>query len=159
MNDQSQDFAGQAVAFQKIWLESMSRLTQSAFAYSPNSASPEYAREVRDGMFKALSQSWDEYLRSPQFQLSMKQWVDNTVAFREASNDFMAKVRQELQAPSCEDIEAVQLNVRHLERRILDRLETLSKQIDDLRQSIGSAAPPASQSAKTEPPQKNKKSP
>lgn len=152
MSDQPQDFAEQGAAFQKIWLESISRLMQVAFTASPNSTPPEFIREVRDGTLKALGESWNEFLRSPQFQQSMKQWMDNAIAFRQMSNDFMSRVRQELQAPSCEDIEAIQLNMRHLEARLLDRLETLSKQIEELKQSIGasgaSAEPPAKPKAR-----------
>lgn len=138
MNDQPQDFAEQGAAFQKIWLESMSKLMQAAFTFSPNATPPEFISEVRNSIFKALGESWDEFLRSPQFQHNMKQWMDNAVAFREMSNDFMAKVRQEVQAPSHEDIGAVQLNMRHLETRILDRLEDLSMQIEELKRSAGS---------------------
>ncbi|MGH8024165.1 MAG: hypothetical protein ACRED1_11320 [Limisphaerales bacterium] len=138
MNNQSNDFAGQCAAFQKIWLDSMSRMMQGAFAFPPNSTpSPEFVREVRDRSLDALGESWDEFLRSPQFQESMKQWMDNAIAFREMGNDFMAKIRQELQAPSNEDIEAVQLSVRHLETRVLNRLDTLSRQIDELKQRAG----------------------
>ena len=37
MNDQSENFAEQGAAFQKIWLDSMSKLMQAAFTFSPNS--------------------------------------------------------------------------------------------------------------------------
>ena len=67
----------------------------------------------------------------------MKQWMDNAMAFRKMSNDFMAKVRKEMQAPSRDDIDTIQLNVRHLETRILDRLEELSKQVEELSQQRG----------------------
>jgi hypothetical protein len=44
-----------------------------------------------------------------------------------------------MQTPSCEDIAALQLNVRHLETRILDRLEQLAKQVEELKQRKGTA--------------------
>ena len=138
MNDSSQqNFAEQGAAFQKIWLESMSKVMQAAFAFSPNSAPPELLREIRNGILQALGESWNEFMRSPQFQENMKQWMENAVAFRQMSHDFMAKVRKEMQAPSCEDIDAIQQNVRHLETRVLDRLETLSKQIEALNHRAG----------------------
>lgn len=140
MNDQSQDFTGQYAAFQRIWFDSMSRLMQGAFTMSPNSTLPEFLREARDNSLNALGKTWDEYLRSPQFQESMKQWMDNAIAFREMSNDFMAKIRQELQAPSNEDIETIQLSLRHVETRVLNRLEALSKQIEELKQRAGAGA-------------------
>ena len=149
MNDQSQNFAEQGAAFQKIWAESMSKLMQTAFTFSPNSTPPELVRELRDGIFRALGETWNEFLRSPQFQQNMKQWMDSAVAFRKTSNDFMAKVRKEMQAPSCDDIDAIQFNLHHLETRLLDRMETLSKQIAALEQRPGSKpAAPAPNGAK-----------
>jgi hypothetical protein len=150
MSEQSQDNA-EFPAFQKIWFESMSKLMQAAFTFQPNSTPPEVVRQIRDGILKALGESWNEFLRSPQFQQNMKQWMDNAMAFRQMSNDFMAKVRKEMQAPSRQDIEAIQLNLRHLETRILDRLEALEKQVAATKQTGGAGrkTSPKSKAKKT----------
>jgi hypothetical protein len=137
MSDQSENSSEQTAAFQKIWMESMSKLMQAAFTFTPNSAPPELLREIRNGILQALAESWNEFLRSPQFQDGMKQWMDNAIAFRKMSNDFMAKARKEMQAPSREDMDSVMLSVRHMETRILDRLEELSQELNDLNQQLG----------------------
>jgi len=137
MSDQTENFTEQTAAFQKIWMESMSKLMQAAFTFTPNSAPPELLRDIRNGILQALAESWNEFLRSPQFQEGMKQWMDNAVAFRKQSNDFMAKVRKEMQAPSRDDIDTVMLTVRHMEKRILDRVEELAKQVNGLNQRRG----------------------
>lgn len=142
MNDQSQNFTEQGAAFQKLWLESMSKMMQAAFTFSPDSAPPELLKEIRNGILGALSESWNEFLRSPQFQENTKQWMDNAMAFRRLSNDFMAKAREEMQAPTRNDIDTIMLTVRHMENRILDRLEEMSKQIEELKTG-GRAAKPA----------------
>src|SRR5207237_4933383 len=130
--DTSEKFTNQAAAFQKIWTESMSKVMQTAFGADPHSPPPEVLRQIRGGIFQALAQSWDEFMRSPQFLEGMKQWMDNAVTFRKATNDFMAKVRNDLQAPSREDIDTVMLTVRHMEKRLLDRMEELSDRINAL---------------------------
>ena len=130
------NFAEPGAAFQKIWLESMSKLMQTAMAFSSDATPPELLREIRNGVLRALGESWNEFMRSPQFQENMKQWMENAVAFRQMSNDFMAKVRKEMQAPSRQDVDALQQNLRHSETRILDRLETLAKQIEALSRSL-----------------------
>ena len=135
----SEDFektAEQTAAFQKIWMDSMSKVMQSAFTLSPNSPPPEVLRQIRSGIFQALAQSWDEFMRSPQFLEGMKQWMDNAVNFRKMSNDFMAKVRNEMQAPSRDDIDTVMLTVRHMEKRLLDRVEDLAAQISQLTERL-----------------------
>jgi hypothetical protein len=139
MSEQSENFTEQTAAFQKIWMESMSKLMHAAFTFTPNSAPPELLREIRNGILQALAESWNEFLRSPQFQEGMKQWMDNAVAFRRQSNDFMAKVRKEMQAPSREDIDTVMLTVRHMEKRILDRVEELADQVKGLNQRLAGA--------------------
>ncbi len=140
MSETSEHTAEQAAAFQKIWLESMSKLMQTVFTFGPNSAPPEVLREIRNGIFQALAKSWEEYMRSPQFLEGMKQWMDQAVAFRKMSNDFMANVRNELQSTSREDVDTIMLTVRHMENRLLDRIEGLAAQVNELKKSLGDGA-------------------
>lgn len=130
--------AEQAAAFQKIWLESTSRLLQAAFTFTPGSPPPDVMRQIRSGIFSALGESWEQFMRSPEFMNSMRNWLDNAVTFRKMSNEFMAKVRNEMQAPSREDIDTIMLTVRHLEKRLLDRIEGLSDQVAQLNQQLAS---------------------
>ena len=83
-------------------------------------------------------------MRSPQFLESMKQWMDTAINFRKMTNDFMAKVRNEIQAPSRDDIDTVMLTVRHMEKRLLDRVEDLAVRIAQMDSRLnGHAAQPA----------------
>ena len=127
-----QDFAKtaeQAAAFQKLWVDSASKIVQAAFTITPNSPPPEIVRQIRAGIFQALAGSWEEFMRSRQFLESMKQWMENAITFRKMTTDFMARVRNEMQAPSREDIDTIMLNIRHLEKRLLDRLDELEAQV------------------------------
>lgn len=149
MSDNFEKTAEQAAAFQKIWMESMSKMMQTAFAFGNNSPPPDVVKEIRSGIFRALAQSWDEFMRSPQFLDSMKQWMDTAINFRKMTNDFMAKVRNEIQAPSRDDIDTVMLTVRHMEKRLLDRVEDLALRIEQLDNRLnGHAAQPARKAAR-----------
>lgn len=128
--DGTNQTAEQWAAFQQIWGETFSKLMQLGFTFSPESAPPEFMRQVRSGIFQALGQSWEHFLRSPQFMEGMKQHMDNAIAFRKMSSDFFSKVRHETQSTSRDDIDAVILAVRHMETRILDRVEELAARID-----------------------------
>src|SRR5262245_3038934 len=79
MEDNFAKTTEQAAAFQKIWMESMSKLMQTAFTMTPNSPPPEVLRQIRGGIFQALAQSWEEFMRSPQFLEGMKQWMDSAI--------------------------------------------------------------------------------
>ncbi len=147
MSDNFEKTAEQAAAFQKIWMDSMSKIMQTAFTFGNNSPPPEVLKQIRSGMFQALAQSWEEFMRSPQFLDSMKQWMDTAINFRKMTNDFMAKVRNEIQAPSRDDIDTVMLTVRHMEKRLLDRVEDLAAQIAQIDTRLnghtGQSAPKA----------------
>ncbi len=130
----------QWVAFQRIWTETFTRMMQLGFT-APESAPPEFVRDLRAGILQALSQSWDQFLRSPQFLESMKQWMDNTIAVRQMSNEFLTRVRHEGQAPARDDIDHVLRAVEHLENRLLARIDTLTAQVAALQRQAPASAP------------------
>ena len=134
-NNNFEKTAEQAAAFQKIWLDSASKMIQAGFAMSPNSAPPEVLRQLRSGIFQALAETWEEFMRSPQFLEGMKQWMETAVAFRKITGEFLAKARNEMQAPSRDDVDTIMLNIRHIEKRLLDRIEELSEQVRELKQA------------------------
>ncbi len=132
MNTSFEHAAENAAAFQKMWMESASRMVQAALGTPPNS-DPEVLRQMRNGLFQALAQSWEEFMRSPQFLEGVKQWMENAVSFRKMTGEVLAKARNEMQAPSRDDIDTVLLAVRHLENRLLDRLESMSAELAALK--------------------------
>jgi hypothetical protein len=143
MNDDSnnsENMAEQWGAFQKIWTDTFSKMMQVGFTFSPDNAPPEILKQMRSGIFQAMTQSWNEYLRSPQFLEATKQWMDSAIAFRKMSNEFLTKARHEAQATAREDVDTVVLAMRHLETRILDRVEKLTQQIDELNQRLDGQA-------------------
>src|SRR5262245_36095193 len=140
MNPDFEKTAEQAAAFQKMWMDSTSKILQAAFTITPNSPPPEVLRQIRSGIFQALASSWDEFMRSPQFLEGMKQWMEPAINFRKLSNDFMSKVRNELQAPSRDDVDTIMVNIHHIEKRMLDRLDELSEQVRQLNGRLNQQA-------------------
>jgi len=136
-NNNFEKTAAQAAAFQKIWMDSMSKIMQTAFTLGPNTPPPDVLRQMRSGLLQALAQSWEEFMRSPEFLAGMKQWMNNAIAFRKMTNDFMANVRNEMQAPSRDDIGSIMLTVRHMEKRLLDRMDALDAQVRKLDTQAG----------------------
>jgi len=137
MNDDFEKTAEQAAAFQQMWVESLSKVMQAAFTMAPNSPPPEVIKPIRSGIFQALAESWEEFMRSPQFLEGMKQWMEQAITFRKVTNDFMARVRNEMQSPSRDDIDTIMLTVRLMEKRILDRVEELANEVTALREERG----------------------
>jgi hypothetical protein len=137
MSDKTTDNANDPLAgFQKIWMESMSKMSQAGFPLAADSPPPELLREIRNGVFRTLAQAWEEYMRSPQFLESMKQWMDQAISFRRMTNEFLGKARNEMQAPSLDDLNSAMLAIRHVEKRLLDRIEELSVQMKELSERL-----------------------
>jgi len=132
MSENTEQLSEQMSKFQKIWMETFTGMAQNAFTFSPDSAPPEMLRQMRSGIFQALAKSWDEYLRSPQFMEATKQWMDSAIFYRKMTNDLLTKARHETEDVAREDIDSVLLAVRHMEKRILDRLEDLTARVDAL---------------------------
>lgn len=139
MND-AEKAADQISAFQKIWTDTFAKLMQSAILPGQPFPPPEMARHMRGAVFDALTQSWDEFMRSPQFLQTMKQWMDQAIKFRKMSNDFMSKVRTELQAPTRDDVEAVAFAVRGIEKR----MEALSNELSEIKSAVSGQKKPRS---------------
>ena len=138
MSEDADNLNQQTSAFQKIWSDTLTRLMQTAFASPPEAAPPELLRQMRSSIFQALAKSWDEYLRSPQFAEGMKQWMDSAIHYRKMTNDLLTRAHHETQDVARQDVDSVLLAVRHLEKRLLDRIEELSARIDKV-QANGSA--------------------
>jgi hypothetical protein len=137
MSENTQSPFEQAAVFQKIWMETMSKTVQAAFSATPESVPPEILKQMRNGIFEALAKSWEEFMRSPQFLEAVKQMMDNAIAFKKLTNEMLTKAHHEMQGPARTDIDSILLSVRHLETRVIDRMDKLGAQLAELGQRLG----------------------
>lgn len=114
-----------AAAFQKMWLQSLGSMGQIWSTVTPGEPPPEMAKRMRSGILKVLAESWDEFMRTPEFLEAMKTTFDQSLEFRKMSNDVMTRALHEMQAPARADTDNVLKSVKHLERRLLDEIEEL----------------------------------
>jgi hypothetical protein len=149
MDDNLNQVFQQAAVFQKMWTESFSEMAQVWTQYSPNEPPPDAMRQMRAGMLKVMTQSWDDFVRTPQFLEYMKQGMDGAMNFKKMSADFLSKAHHNTESPAREDIDGILLAIRHMERRLLDRIEevdntvaTVGRRLNDLETQAPPAAPP-----------------
>jgi hypothetical protein len=155
VNDSFEKASQEAAAFQKIWAESVSKTMLAAFKFTPDSTPPDMLRQIRSAILQSLGESWNEFMRSPQFLDGMRQWTENAISFRKISNEFLGRIRNDLQAPSRSDIDTVMLSVRHMEKRLLDRLDEVSAQITAKQNASGAPARPKSGAKRKRPARKS----
>ena len=136
MSDSKDNTFEQAAAFQKIWMDTFTKMAQAGFSLSPDSAPPEILRQMRSGIFGALSKSWDEFMRTPQFMDGMKAMMENAIAFRKMSTDLLTQAHHSMQGTARADIDDLMRAIHHLETRILDRVEEVATRVERLEQKL-----------------------
>jgi hypothetical protein len=132
MNEDSSQSTGgpeQWAAFQQIWSDTFNKMLQLGVTFSPESAPPEFVRQMRSSIFQAMAQSWDEFLRSPQFLDGMKQWMESAIAFRQMSNDVLTRAKESMQTVGRTDVDAILQAIRHMEQRLNDRIEEVESKL------------------------------
>jgi prefoldin subunit 5 len=136
MSDNMDKAFDQAAAFQKLWMDSLANMASVWSQFSPGSPPTDEMRKMRGGMLKVLADTWDEYMRTPQFMEMMKASLNGAVDLKRMARDGMNRVHEQLENPSKEDIDGVLLAIRHVERRLLDRLEGLDDRVANLNEKI-----------------------
>jgi hypothetical protein len=119
----------QAAAFQKMWTDAFTQMGEVWGQYSPGNPPPDTIRDMRAGMLKVLTEAWDQFARSPQFMEYMKTSMDGFMDLRKMSADAMTRNHHEMQSPAREDIDGILLAIRHMERRLLDRIEDIESAV------------------------------
>lgn len=143
MDDNLNQVFQQAAVFQKMWTESFSEMAQVWTRYSPNEPPPDAMRQMRSGMLKVMTQSWDDFVRTPQFLEYMKQGMDGAMNFKKMSADFLSKAHHGVESPAREDIDGILLAIRHMERRLLDRIEEVDVSVEAIGRRLRDLEVPA----------------
>jgi hypothetical protein len=87
-------------------------------------------------MLKVLSETWNDFMRSPQFMEVMKLSINGAFDMRTMMRDNMNKIHEQFETPTKEDVDGILLAIRHVERRVLDRLEGMEDRIGNLTDSL-----------------------
>ena len=136
MTDNTGKIFDQVAAFQKLWMDSFTEMAGVWSQFSAGSPPVDEMRKMRGGMLKVLAETWDEYMRTPQFLEMMKASLNGTLDLKCMAREGMNRVHEQFENPSKQDIDDVLLAVRHVERRLLERLEGLDDRVANLNEKI-----------------------
>lgn len=136
MSDNMEKYFDQVAAFQKLWMDSLANMTSVWSQFSAGSPPTDEMRKMRGGMMHVLAETWDAYMRTPQFMEMMKASLDGALDLKRLARDGMNRVHEQFENPSKNDIDDVLLAIRHVERRLLDRLEGLDDRVANLDEKI-----------------------
>jgi hypothetical protein len=136
MSDNTDNAFEQAAAFQKLWTDSLVNMASVWSQYSPVSPPADEIRKMRGAMLKVLGDTWDDYMRTPQFMELMKASLNGALDLKRMARDGMNRAHEQFENPSKEDIDGVLMAIRHVERRLLDRLEGLDERVANLDKKV-----------------------
>jgi hypothetical protein len=132
MSDSIDKSFDQVAAFQKLWLDSFANMASIWSQFSPALPPSDEVRKMRGGMLKVLADTWDEYMRTPQFLELMKASLNGALDLKRMARDGLNRVHDQLENTSKQDVDDVLMAIRHVERRILDRLEGIEERVTNL---------------------------
>ena len=135
MSDSLNKGFDQLAAFQKR-TDSLANMASVWYQFSPGSPPSDEIRKIRGGMLKVLAETWDEYMRTPLFMEMMKASLNGALDLKRMARDGINRVHEQFENPSKEDIDGVLMAIRHVERRLLDRLEGLDDRVANLDEKI-----------------------
>jgi hypothetical protein len=135
-SDNLNKYFDQVTAFQKLWTDSLANMASVWSQFSPGSPPTDEMRKMRGGLLKVLAETWDEYMRTPQFMEIMTASLNGMLDLKRMARDGMNRVHEQFENPTKNDIDDVLLAIRHVERRLLDRLEGLNDRVANLDEKI-----------------------
>ena len=140
MSDSTEKLFDQAAASQKLWMDSFTDMGDVWAQFFPNSPPFDEVRKMRGGMLKVLAETWDGYMRTPQFLEMMKASLNGALDVKRMARQGFNRLHEQLENPSKDDIDDIFLAIRHVERRILDHLEGLDDRLPNLNEKIDRAS-------------------
>jgi hypothetical protein len=126
----------QVAAFQRLWTDSFAKMAGTWSQFTPSAPPTDELRKMRGGMLRVLADTWDEYMRTPQFLEMMKASLNGALDLKNMAREGMNRVHEQLENPTKTDVDEVLLAIRHVERRLLDRLEGLDERVANLDDKI-----------------------
>ena len=127
--------------FLEFWAEVAAKMAAAGASANGNASPAQAARDTRSAVFDAMSQYADQVMRSPQFLEFARQSMDGSLQAREQLNDFLTKLRHEVQGVAKQDIESVLAAVHQMERRVMDRLDDLERKLNEAGAQAGGNSP------------------
>jgi hypothetical protein len=122
--------------FTKMWSDFTAQMMRTGMAFTPDRTPPEMNQEMRSAMFKAWGEFLDQFMRSPDVLHAMQQSMGASLKARKQWNDFMGQMQHGFQLATRQDVDQILSSVHHAERRIIDRIEELSEQLETLEERL-----------------------
>jgi hypothetical protein len=136
MNDGFQEMMEQTQTLAKLWMDTASRMTGAAFAFTPGSTPTEANRQVRDAFLSSWGHSLEAYMRSEPFLRSMRQSLDMAMEMRKQFMQMVTQAHHSTGMVTQEDIRSVMMGIRHAEVRLSKKMDQLFSRFDEIESRL-----------------------
>jgi hypothetical protein len=136
MEEKFKESFKQASAFQKMWMDSMAGMTRVWSDYSPNNPPPDELKKIRNGVLKSISQTWEEYMRTPEFMKAMRDTMNNSVQWQKMAKENTNKMHTALGSATKDDVQGIMVALQHVERRVLDGLDEMKARVASMQKDL-----------------------
>ena len=117
----------------RTWLDMAASAMQAWPPLAGSAASPDMFRKGRSDFMQVWSDWCEQMMRSSAFLEAQKRSMDGNLAYRKQIRANMRRLQRELQIAGREDIDALVAAIRRSQRRVLDRLDETSDQLQSLQ--------------------------
>jgi extradiol dioxygenase family protein len=122
----------QANQVAQFWLDLMSRMGSMAASVRPGAAPPEATRQMRSAWMSAMAEQVEQFMRSEQFLTGMKQAMDSSLDMHKQYQALLTTLRHQFQGVATQDVDAIMVMLRHMETRVLEKLDGLEARLERL---------------------------
>jgi ElaB/YqjD/DUF883 family membrane-anchored ribosome-binding protein len=137
----SADSNGQGPAsWAQLWSEFNSKLIEAGAAMAGAATPPEAARQWRSALLGTWAESWDRFLRSPEFRQWTQQSLSAGLQTQTQINQWAAQMQSLLQGVGQQDLEELHRALRRMERRLDDSIRQLSRRVAALARRVEAAS-------------------
>jgi hypothetical protein len=126
----------QANQIGQFWLDFFSRMGAMATSVRPGAAPPEASRQMRSAMMNAMAEQFEQFMRSEQFLQAMKQSMDASLDWQKQYQTMLTTMRHQFQGVATQDVDAVMVMLRHMETRVLEKLDAMETRLGDLAERL-----------------------
>lgn len=120
----------------RMWTDLVSGLMTAGTCFSPEAMPPDMLRQMRSGWLQAWADFWESYSRSPQFLEMMKETFNSSLGMRKQFNRYLGEMHHQFQGVSRQDVDELMDTIQHLEQRLVDESERITRRLDDLRRRV-----------------------
>ena len=125
----------------QMWFDMASAAMAPFQGHSAGLSAPDALKQAREIFFKAWSDSWADFLRSPAFSAAQQRLLAGSVQYRKQVRQYLERLHHEFELPTCQDIDHLVVAVGQLDQHVQEQFEELTARLDEIAARLDALDP------------------